>query len=192
MAEYTFQCHVTRRMRAMGLQGSNAWVRVSENLIDISGVDGGQVRIRLDDVTRIRVGYVDGRSRTYETRIWSWGAEKPLGLTPTTQTWGAYGDAIRAVANGLVTRQRGNHIERGSSKFDAVFGTVLMGMLVLAAMGVAVFALGNEPWWGRLLVPLLPSAMFGLLLWLAVTRSWPRPIRELSELDVQLPPVRRA
>jgi hypothetical protein len=192
MAEETFQCHVNRHMRKLGLVGSVAWVRVGNDVIDLTGADGGQVRIRLDDMTRIRVGYLDSKGRAYETRIWSWGAEKPLRIMPTIASWAAYAQAVRSLASGLVARQRKDRIERGYSRFDALLGPVLTGLLVLGAVGVSIFALGNEPWWGRLLVPVIPLIVFGSLLWLGVARYWPRPIRELSDLDVQLPPTRGA
>lgn len=179
-------------MRSLGLQGSGAWVRVSDELIDLTGADGGQVSIRLDDVIRIRVGFLDGKGRSFETRIWSESAERPLRLTPTRSTWAGYGEGIRSLASGLVARRRQDRIEQGYSKFDAVFGPAMMGVLVIAALAVSIFALGNEPWWGRLLVPAIPLFILGMLLWLGVSRYWPRPIRDLSDLDVQLPPTRRA
>ncbi|MBC7897366.1 MAG: hypothetical protein H7066_18255, partial [Cytophagaceae bacterium] len=77
MPEHTFQCYVTRHMRGLGLEGSVAWVRVSDGLIDLTGIDGGQVQVRLDDIARIRVGFLDSKGRSYETRIWTPGAEKP-------------------------------------------------------------------------------------------------------------------
>ncbi|MBC7896157.1 MAG: hypothetical protein H7066_12150 [Cytophagaceae bacterium] len=190
MPEHTFQCYLTRHMRGLGLEGSGAWVRVSDGLIDLTGIDGGQVRIRLDDIARIRVGFLDSKGRSYETRIWTPGAEKPMRLTPTIATLGAYGHAIRFVTSQMAGHQRQDRIERGYSKFDAIFGPAMMGVLVLAAMGISIFALGNEPWWGRLLAPAIPLLIFGLLLWLGVSRYWPRPIRQLSDLDVQLPPTK--
>jgi hypothetical protein len=191
MTDHVFQCYMTRDLRKQGLSGSEVWVRLSDEVVDLSGTEGGQLRIRLDDVTRIRVGYLDAKGRTYETRIWRSGVDKPLRLTSTSGTWSAYGDAIRALAAGLMARQRLDRIERGYSKFDAVFGPSMMGVLLVGAIGVSVFALGNEPWWGRLLVPLLPLLLFGILLWLGVARYWPRPIGDLNDLDVQLPPTPR-
>lgn len=117
--------------------------------------------------------------------------EKPFRITPTSASWSAYGDAIRSLTSQLVAHQRHDRIEQGYSKFDAIFGPAMMGVLVIAAMGISIFALGNEPWWGRLLAPAIPLLIFGILLWLGVSRYWPRPIRELSDLDVQLPSTRR-
>ena len=191
MPDHVFHCYMTRDLRKQGLDGAEAWVRVNDEMIDLSGTEGGQLRVRLDDVTRIRVGYLDAKGRTYETRLWRSGSEKPLRLAATSGTWWAYGDAIRAVAAGLIARQRFDRIERGNSRFDALFGPSMMGALLVGAIGVSVFALGHEPWWGRLLVPLIPLIVFSILLWLGVARYWPRPIGDLADLDVQLPPIPR-
>lgn len=190
MTEQVFQCYLTRALRRQGLHGSVAWVRVTPELIDFTGTESGQFRVRIDDIVRLRVGYVDAKSRTYETRLWTWGAGRPLRIVPVTSAWAAYGAATRLIASELLARQRGDRIEQGASKFDAVFGPLMMGLLVVAAIGISIFALENEPWWGRLFVPAIPVAIFGALLWVAVRRSWPRPIVSLSDLDVQLPPHR--
>lgn len=56
----------------------------------------------------------------------------------------------------------------------------------MASIGVSLLALGNEQWWGRLLVPVVPLLVFSALLWVGVARSWPRPIGDASELAVHL------
>jgi hypothetical protein len=62
-----------------------------------------------------------------------------------------------------------------------------MGLLCLAGLAIGVFALANDVWWQRFL-PALPGAiLFGVLLWNTKTRLAPRPIKELGELDRQLP-----
>lgn len=192
MPEHLFQCHVTRDMRKRGIVGAEAWVRVGDEALEVTGADAGQFRIRVDDIARIRIGYVDTKTRTYETRLWTFDAPRPLQLAPTRGSWASYRDGIRQVTGALVAKQRRDRVETGYSKFDAMFGPVLTGLLAIASLGISIFVLENEPWWGRMIVPAVPLLVFGILLWVGVKRSWPRPIQELSELEVQLPPTHGA
>ncbi len=80
-----------------------------------------------------------------------------------------------------------DRIERGTSAFWACLGPVLMGLLFLAGVATGLFVLTEDVWWQRL-VPALPGAiLFGVLLWNTTARLAPRPVKDLSELDVQLP-----
>jgi len=45
--------------------------------------------------------------------------------------------------------------------------------------------LTNQPWWGRLLVPLLPGVLTALGI-VAARRSWPRPVASLEEYGFRL------
>ena len=62
-----------------------------------------------------------------------------------------------------------------------------MGLLFLAGLGVGLFAMTRDAWWQRL-APALPGAiLFAMTLWNAKARLAPKPIKDLSELDPQLP-----
>jgi hypothetical protein len=136
------------------------------------------------------VGYTDGsKRRDYETRIWLAQGKQALRLTPYPHTWSAYTLTLRAFAALMAGQGRIANIEGGYSKFDALFAPVLTGLVALGAIGVSLFALGNSPWWARLIVPAVPLAVFGMLLYVGMARSWPRPLTDLAELEGQLPPV---
>ena len=62
-----------------------------------------------------------------------------------------------------------------------------MGLVFLAGVAIGIFALADDVWWQRFM-PALPGAiLFAVLLWNTKARLAPRPIKELGELDRQLP-----
>jgi hypothetical protein len=136
----------------------------------------------------MRVGSEDTKyGRCYECRLWVAGSEAPpLVLQPLGRRPPEYGATVRAFAGALAAAGGLERIEGGVSRAAALFMPVAIGLLFLAAAGIALFALGNEPWWGRLLVPLVPGLLFALGVRLAITRYWPRPIRSLAELEPHL------
>lgn len=185
----TFQTGNDNSLRKAGLAGQHVRVALRDGALELRGEDGGALRIVPADVARMRIGYFDARRRIYLTRIWPASSETPLNLTPYPHTWSAYTQIMRGFAAAMRDDGRLGRIEGGSSKFDALFAPVLLGFLLLAAIGIAVFALGNEPWWGRLLVPAIPLLLFALLLRIGLTRYWPLSLRDLNELECQLPPT---
>ncbi|MCC6317257.1 MAG: hypothetical protein IT361_06140 [Gemmatimonadaceae bacterium] len=189
MLDVTYEVALTSQLRSHGLAGGCALVRITEDCVDLTGADGGKLSVRLDDIIRLRVGYLDGRSRSYESRLWRWEDPKPLRLVPLVATWREYGVATRDLAARLEQRGRRHCLEQGSSRADAIFGIVATGLIAIASVVISLVALEQEPWWGRLLVPVFPVCLFGLLLYMGVRRYWPRPINSLAELDVQLPPT---
>ena len=76
-------------------------------------------------------------------------------------------------------------MEGGTSVAGSLLFPGLVGALFLAACCVALFVLTNQPWWGRLLVPLLPGVMTALGI-VAARRSWPRPVASLEEYGFRL------
>jgi hypothetical protein len=55
----------------------------------------------------------------------------------------------------------------------------------VAASIIALFVITEEPWWGRLLVPLIPGVVTALAVMLA-RRSWPRPVASVAEYRARL------
>jgi hypothetical protein len=115
------------------------------------------------------------------------GRPELLTLHPLASYDPNYGATIRALAAAVVQAGGIERIERGSSAFWAWLGPVLTGLLFLGGLGVGIFAMVKDAWWQRL-APALPGAiLFGVTLWNAKARLAPRPIKELGELDRQLP-----
>lgn len=184
-----FQSYNSGPMRALGLKGRLVWVLLHEGALQLQGEESGVVRVTPTDIERMRIGYSDGRWRAYETLIWRGGDAKPLRLMPSTPMWTAYAETIRAFAGMMAAEGRLERIEGGSSKFDALFAPVLLGLLAVGTVLLAIFVLEGEPWWGRLLSPVVFTSLFGLFLWIALRRQWPRPLTDLAELEGQLPPT---
>ena len=184
-----FQTGNDSALRAGGLAGRHVLGRLHGGALELSGNDGGLLRIGPADVERMRVGYVEGRARIYVARIWRAGSAQPLTLAPYPHTWPAFAQAMRGFAGVMAGQGFIARIEGGYSRFDALFAPVLFGLLALGTLGISLFVLTGQPWWARLLVPALPVALFALFLKTGLTRSWPRPLRDLADLEGQLPPV---
>lgn len=92
-------------------------------------------------------------------------------------------------AERIIAEGRREVVETGASKFDALFGPALMGIPTLGAPILAIFVLTEEPWWGRMLVPLIPTIIFALLTWMGVARCWPKVLKSGRQLEKQLPPI---
>lgn len=184
-----FQCFNDRTMRALGLTGRMVWVLLHEGALQLQGVESGVVRIRPSDIERMRVGYVDGKWRNYETRVWRFGETKSLQLVPARNMWPAYKETIGAFAAQMAAEGRLQRIEGGCSKFDALFGPVLFCLIAIGTVFVSILLLEGEPWWGRLVSPVFFTSLAALFLWIAMNRQWPRPLTDLAELEGQLPPT---
>lgn len=182
-----FQFHLDKRLRKLGLEGKLAWAMIHEGALQVQDDTQQVVRITPAEILRVRIGYFDGKQRSYHTHIWRDGVEQPLELVPARETWAGYRDTTYEFAQLLATANRLDRVETGSSKFDALFGPTLMLIPTLGALALALFVLTEEPWWGRIIVPIAPTVVLALLIWLGVKRYWPRPLRDLSDLKKHLP-----
>jgi hypothetical protein len=183
-----FHAIATRALRREGFAGDHVWVGCREGRLDLIGEKGGEIRLMPKDILRIRIGYEESKyAKIYQTVIWRQGTAKPLDLTPVGDHRANYGVTMRTFAGQMMASGHQNRIERGVSKFSAVLGPALIGILVLAALCLSIFVLTEEPWWGRTIVPLVPTLILGALIWNMITRQLPRPIQDLAELDKQLP-----
>ena len=187
-----FEAVGTRRLRQLGLSGGRVLVTLRRGTPHGAALElcaaGAAVRIAVRDVERLRVGYVEGKARYYETRLWRGGDARPLTLYPHASNRAAYARVVRAAVTAIADAGRIDHVESGLSRMSALATPALLAPVALGAAALALFALSGEPWWGRLIVPVIPTAVFALTLWLALTRHWPRPIRRPADLDAQLPP----
>jgi hypothetical protein len=183
-----FQTPNTDVLRAEGLAGGHVWGSFVDEALELRGDTGGALRIEPADLERARLGFAEGKGRRYRAEIWRTTAREPLTLEPSQGTWPAYTRAMLAFAKACAVVHRIDRIERGSTKLDALLPALLTAPLAVGTL-VSAFVLTDDPWWGRTLVPALPTALCAVLLWSGLTRHWPRPIADPDELRVQLPPL---
>jgi hypothetical protein len=178
----------TAALKREGVTGKRAAVTLRAGRLGIVGEDGGAIWIDPADVASLRVGYDEGKSGKYfHTRIVRTSRPAPLALHPLERYDPNYAATIRALAAAVVQAGGIGRIERGTSAFSAWLGPVLMGLLFLAGLAIGIFVLTNDVWWLRFMPAVPGGILFGVLFWNTKTRLAPRPIKELGELDRQLP-----
>lgn len=179
---------MNKHLASLGLGGAFVFVLVTNGTLELRGEVSGNVYIAPLNISRVRIGFSEAKNgKFWLTRISTSAESKPIDLRPTPATRQGYTIVITRFvelmgANGLRDR-----IETGSSKFDALFGPVLMAIPAFGALAITLLILENEPWWGRMLVPLIPMSIFMLLAWRARTIFWPRPLETDQQLARQLP-----
>lgn len=179
-----------KQLTALGLGGPHVFGLVTNNSLELRGETAGNVYIAPDQIHRLRIGFIEAKGGGfYRTRLWSTLTEKPLDLRPTRVTFRGYTLVMSALAEVMIAADRREQVETGSSKFDALFAPVLIGIVTLGALVLALFVLTDEPWWGRMIIPLVPSVVFAILTRNAVKRHWPRALMDIEQLSKQLPPV---
>ena len=187
-AEPGFYAVRTRALKREGVTGKRAAVTLSAGRLGIVGEEGGAISIDLADIASMRVGYDESKNgKHFRTRIVRTSRPQPLELHPLERRDPNYTATIRALTAAVVQADGIGRIERGSSTFSAWLGPVLMGLMFLAGLAIGIFVLADDVWWQRFM-PALPGAiLFAVLLWNAKARLAPRPIKELGELDRQVP-----
>jgi hypothetical protein len=182
-----FHAVCTGALKHEGVKGKRAAVTMRAGRLAIVGEEGGAIWIDPADVASMRVGYDESKSgKVFQTNIVRRSRPETLSLHPLARD-ANYAATIRALAAAVAEAGGIGRIERGTSAFWAWLGPVLMGLLFLAGLAIGLFVLTKDVWWQRF-APALPGAiLFGVLLWNTKTRLAPRPIRELGELDRQLP-----
>ena len=197
-----FQLTNTDDLRKLGVAGESVWARVYEGTLELCGAEGsvlkdgvtvldfekgGVLRIAAAEVTRMRFSYSESRyGRYYETKLWRVGAVEPLQL-PHWAFDIAYTQAMHGFAALLAGQATPARIEGGDTKFGAILGPVLMAIPLLMMVLPALFVLTSTPWWGRLIMVLVPSVAFAFFLRYSVKRHWPRVITNLDDLYLWLP-----
>jgi len=176
-------------MRASGLSGGHVFVSFLDDALELRGDTGGVLRIAPNDVERARIGFIEARGRRYSTRLWRAGDAEPLVLEPSPGTQPAYARAMLGLVQSIEAQDRLDRIERGSTKYEALYPAMLIAPLVVGALVVSAYVLTREPWWVRLLLTLVPMAGLGYLLRNGVSRHWPRRLSHVEDLGAALPPL---
>jgi hypothetical protein len=188
MSNEPFALTGTRELRSLGLQGRLAYARLDGDCLILVGEEAGESIIPIAAISQVRIGRDDVKyGPFYEMRLWHGGGPDSLALHVSKQQLGGYADAARAVASAVAKVRGLSQVERGLTAGGALVAPLLMFPVALAAWGAAAFVLGDAPWWGRLLVPLLPTLLFLFLLWRCRARQYPRAVQSLAELDRYLP-----
>jgi hypothetical protein len=176
----------TLAMRREGFRGKRVAATMRDGRLALVGEEGGAMWIDPAEVTLVRVGFEEVKwGKLYLTRIWR-GNGRTLTLHPTPADF-QYRETIRAFVSAMAAAGRLQRVERGVSAFSAWFAPVLFGLLTLAALAIGFYALVDLLWWQRYLPALVPAVLTVLLYANARARHIPRPLKDLAELDRQLP-----
>ena len=181
-----FEAALVGALARAGLEGGVGIVRLDGDTLRIAGEKGGELAIPAAEVERIRlVKYSGSRLGTsYESKIWRKGGSEPLLLMPPRPPVG-YGSVIKGFAGGVAAA--GGTVMRGPGLATAIVSLLIIGgsvtLLVAAAVLLAVF----EGGWGWWLAAAVAIALDLLLLANTFSNRWPRQVRNLDELDRELP-----
>jgi len=187
-AANTFAIASTRQLRSIGLEGENLSGGIEGDRLALRGSERGEVTIAISDIVRLRAGFDDVKyGPLYQLRLWTASGGRPLALYLRKLRIGDYSAIVRTLANSVASARGMAQIERGLTAPGALFAPALFLPVVLGALAVSLFVLDEAPWWGRLAVVAIPALIFVVLLWRCFGRQYPRPVRDLAELDRYLP-----
>jgi len=165
-----------------------ATVRLMPDGLEISGVSGGFVRISTANIRLVRSGWSSIKyGPLLQTRIWLHGQEAPVKLEHRGPGFEPYAAVIRGLADQLARVDGVSRLHRGSSIASAIELLVPMSALFIAALAVSIFALENEPWWGRP-IPALAAFSFAIMGAAIAFHRWPRPVRDIDEFNRRIAP----
>jgi hypothetical protein len=183
-----FHATCTAQLKGLGFEGGHVWVGFLQGRFEVIGEKAGRLSLMPAEIVRARFGYDDSkRGRHFQIRLWRQGDEKSIDIYPTREHWGGYARTVRLLAARVAATGGLERVERGTSKVNAWLGPLLMAIPTSAGIWIAVFVIVDEPWWGRLLVPVGPLIILTLLIWHGFARAFPRPVKDLEELKKQLP-----
>ncbi len=187
--DVAFRCKVVRAFRRRDFDGDYVAATITGKGITLRGEGRGFLYVPFERVVRMRAGVTKTKyGPIYETSVWLDGEREPLRFFPYDRTDDrGYSAAVRALAAALAARGKLGRVERGLSVFDTFSGPALIVPVILFALVGAAVSADPPVWWHFLVIPFLPVAAFGVVLWHAVTRDFPRAVRSLDDLDVQLP-----
>jgi hypothetical protein len=188
----SFKAINSARLREAGLRGKLAIVTCRDGALEFVGEEGGGVKLSAAMVDRMRVGFEQGKSVTiYQAMVWPKGEPKPILIYPHAGEAGwhaGYNAAIRAFSASLATHGIGK-VERGVSSGSALFNLVLATVPAAGFTAAAVFASEGRHLLGWFAAGLLFWGLAGIFLWIYLTRQRPQPVKDLAELERQLPKI---
>jgi hypothetical protein len=188
----SFKAVNSTRLAEAGLKGSFVTVTYQDSALEFVGDAGGGVRLSAPMVDRMRVGAEEGRNRTiFQTMIWPKGDKKPIAIYPRGDVamHDSYAAAIRAYAAALTQAHGVGRVEGGVSPASALVGVLLFSLPAVGYTVAAMLRASREQWLGWLVAGILFWGLAAIFVWIYVTRQRPRPLRDLAELERQLPKV---
>jgi hypothetical protein len=174
-----FRAPSTRALGRHGLRGP-VTVTLSGSSLQLTGEAGGVLLIAPERVRRLRTGWEETKyGISHETRLWLVGEAKPLNLQLMERVPHAYAAVIRGFAAEVARVGGLARLECGTTQAGALFLPIAFGLLSIVAIVISLFVITEEPWWGRLIVPVAPIGVFlyGLH---AMRRMWPKPAGDLA------------
>ena len=182
-----FRAHGNRRLRRGRVCGSPVRVALDDGWLAFAGEDPTTLRLPVAAIERMRSGFVDARGGPfYQTILWPAG-DKPIKLAPLREDWLLYAAFVRALAAEVAGQHGAGAVERGESHVGALFGPVLIGLVLVAALAVGAYVLADHPPHLRWLPALVPALVFAVLVSRYRVVHRPGPVADLAELDRQLP-----
>lgn len=180
---------MARALRRRDFEGDHVVVKIGRDGLSLTGATRGFLHLPMDRVAQLRAGFTESKyGPVYEAKLWLDGERDPIPFIPCDRSEeAAYAAAVRKLAAALAEKGAPGRVERGHSMFEAFLGPALMAPLVLAGVAAATISADPPVWWHFVVIPFVPAVVLGVLVWRAVVRHMPRPVRALSELDVQLP-----
>jgi hypothetical protein len=181
-----FETALVGALARAGPEGMIGKVRLDGDTLRVVGEKGGELAIPAVQVERIRLVRISGSrlGTTYEARIWRKGMSAPVLLMPPRPP-GGYGPVIKGFAR-HVAAVRGT-VMRGPGLVTAIVNLLIMGgSVTLLATGAVLLGV-YEGGWGWWLAAAVAVALDFLLLASTLRNRWPRRVRNLDELDRELP-----
>ena len=181
-----------RNLRRADLAGYHMHAELRVDTLVLRGEKGGLLTIPVAAIERLRVGFFETKTISWETLLWRIGNPDPVRLAPMQPLRDphAYAGLVRALA-ARVAEQRGlGAVETGSSPAYWLSLFLMMAFLLAGALFVALFVLPAEPdnpWWAGPAVVAFPLAIVLLIAWRWHRLHRPRGITDLSALDRHLP-----
>lgn len=176
----SFIAPLTRSLRKHGIKGETR-VSLTGNTLQIAGSEGGVLMLMPSRVRRLRAGWEETKyGPSHETRIWLDQAAKPIVLhLKERHAIAAYAAAIHGFAAEMGKAGALGRVEIGTTKAGSLFLPIAFGLLSTVALGISLFVITEEPWWGRMLVPIVPIGVFLYSLRM-MQKSWPRPTGDIA------------
>jgi hypothetical protein len=171
-------------LRREGLRG-RAWVHAEGATLHIRGSKAGAIAVPAGLVDRLRFGQVPTRSAGPASRalIWRKGLDRPLFLTTLDRE---YGPIMRGFAGQVASGGLGR-IERGPSPLQLylAYPGILLALVGMTVGGVYEALRGGTLWYWAFVAAMAVVVFYAVRM---VRAAWPRPVRDLAELDDILPP----